>query len=394
MSVVRTVARRGAHGILRHRFLVLALWAIPWFVAGTLYRDNHLTDWLTFEFGARALIHYNVHYGGGGLHLYANYSFIQIGPPALLVVAATQWLPHNASSVGLAAIMALAGLWGLRCAESTARALLPAERQQNIAAKTFGAGLLAIPIWSYESAQWRHLDDVMAICFILAATSLIARQRYWWLAGIGVGLGVAAKPWALILAPVLLGLSRSERPKAAIAALATATACWAPFVIGGPGTVSSLGSLRLHVSAMSSLHTLGVSFGAAPSWVRPVQMVGGFILMAIIARRSHWVAIPFAGLAFRVVSDPQTWLYYGMGPVMAAVLWDVLQQRRWPVWTIATVGVEYGVYWVSPGSTGAARLLWALAILVSCLLYRRIAKPESPEGQPMQTGVPELQPAA
>ncbi len=100
-------------------------------------------------------------------------------------------------------------------------------------------------------------------------------------------------------------------------------------------------------------------------------MAGGFVLMVVLARRSHWVAIPFAGLAFRVVTDPQTWLYYGLGPLMAAVLWDCLRGRRWPIWTVATVVVEFGVPWVAPGSASLVRLIWALAVFASCASYRR-----------------------
>jgi hypothetical protein len=368
--VVRAVAARSAQGIVRHRYLLLMAWAIPWFVAANQHRSTGLSDWLVFEFGARTLIHYNAHYGSGALHLYAHYPFVQIGPPALVVVAAVQWLPHNSSSAWLAGLMALAGVWAVRSAESTARALLPADHHQRIRLMTLCAGSLAIPVWAYEAGQWRHLDDVMAICFVLAATSLVARRRFWWLAGALLGLAVAAKPWALILAPVLLGLARSERPKAAMVAIVSAAACWAPFVIGGPGTLNALGGYKLRVGAASTLHLLGVHAIVSPVWVRPVQMVGGFIFMVVLARRSHWVAIPFAGLAFRVVTDPQTWVYYGMGPVLAAVLWDSMQSRRWPLWTVATVVVEYAVPFQWPASAGVVRLVWALAVFGSCLAFR------------------------
>jgi hypothetical protein len=393
VSVLRTVLSRSARWALRYRYLLLALWAVPWFIIGTAHRDSGMTDWLVFEFGARTLIHYNSHYGGGALHLYANYPFVQIGPPALLAVAAMQWLPHNPTGVGFAAAMALAGVGSLRTIESAAKALLPAESRRSIQTRVLWAGLLAMPLWSYESAEWRHLDDVMAVCFIIAAASLVARGRYWWLAGVLVGLGVAAKPWALILAPVLLGLARSDRSRATLVALATATACWAPFVIGGPGTLKALGGLRLNLSAASSLHTLGVHLGTAPTWVRPVQMVGGFALMVVVARRGHWLAVPFAGLAFRVVSDPQTWLYYGLGPLMAAVLWDSLHPRRWPVWTIATAAVEYGVPLMLPGSAGLLRLVWAAAVLASCLAYRGIHRQAPEEHLLVPAGRAVLEPA-
>jgi hypothetical protein len=373
-SVRRLGARIGA-GAIRFRYPLLVIWSVPWFVLGNNRRPVGLNDWLNFEFAARTLIHYNSHYDSGTLHLYANYPFVQIGPPPLLLVGAVQWLPHNAVGVGFGLVMALAGVWAVRSAETTVRALLPDRPARQIETMALVAGVLATSVWAYQMGFWRHLDDAMAICFLLAATSLVARQRWWLLAGVFVGLGVSAKPWALIMAPVLLGVARSERSKAAIAALATAAACWAPFVLGGPGTLHALGGYRLIVNNASTLHLLGVDSVVAPSWVRPLQLAGGFVLMVVLARRSHWAAIPFAGLAFRVITDPQTWLYYGLGPLMSAVLWDCLRGRRWPTWTVATFVVEFAVPWAFPGSASAVRLVWALAVVASCARYRRPQPP-------------------
>jgi hypothetical protein len=356
---------------VRYRYPLLVLWSVPWFVLGNHRRAHGLNDWLNFEYAARTLIHYNVHYNGGALQLYAHNPFIQIGPPPLLLVAAVQWLPHNAVGVGFGLVMALAGVWAVRSAESTVRALQPARSAAQTATLTLVAGLLATAMWSYEAGIWRHIDDAMAICFLLAACSLVARQRWWLLAGVLVGLGVSAKPWALIMAPVLLGFARSERPKAALAALGTAAACWAPFVLGGPGTLQALGGYRLVVNHASTLHLLGVDSMIAPIWVRPLQLAGGFVLMVILARRSHWVAVPFAGLVFRVVTDPQTWLYYGLGPLMAAVLWDSLHERSWPVWTLSALVVEFAIPLHAPEWASIARLGWAVVVFASCALYRR-----------------------
>ena len=113
MGEFKRFAIRAAGAAARYRYPLLALWWFPWFLLATR-RPGGLSDWLYFEFGARTLIHYNSHYGGGALSLYANHPVIQIGPPPLLVVAAVQWLPHDPSSLGLAALMAAVGLWALR----------------------------------------------------------------------------------------------------------------------------------------------------------------------------------------------------------------------------------------------------------------------------------------
>jgi hypothetical protein len=397
VTALNNLPRNAAAAALRYRYVLLAVWLIPWFVWADHNRVDGLSDWLYFEYGARTLIHYNSHYGGGALSLYANHPVIQVGPPPLLVVAAVQWLPHDPSSLGLAAVMALVGLWAVRCAEITARALVPAGRARSATLRALWAGAPALAMWSYESDQWRHLDDVMAITFTLWAASLIARRRMWWLAGILIGLAVASKPWALVMAPVLLGLPRDQRAKATIAALAAAVACWAPFVIGGPGTLTALGGFRLTVSPASTLHLLGVHALIAPAWVRPVQLVGGFLLMSLMARRSHWVGIVFAGFAFRVVTDPQTWLYYGLGPLMAAVLWDSLHERRFPLWTALTLGVEYAIPTFligTPAAVGAARLVWAIAVVVSCVRFGRTLNTVAEPADAVSAKAPtELQPA-
>ncbi len=118
-----------------------------------------LSDWLNFEFAARTLIHYNAHYASGALQLYANHPFIQIGPPPLALVAAVQWLPeHNAVGVGFGALMALAGVWAVRSAETTVRALLPDRPARQAATMALVAGVLAhgdlvVRVWHLASPR-------------------------------------------------------------------------------------------------------------------------------------------------------------------------------------------------------------------------------------------------
>src|SRR5579875_188865 len=235
---------------VRWRYALMALLAVPTFVVATTYRSKGLDDWLWFEFGARVLIHYGPHYTGG-LHLYAEHNIVQIGPPPLLVVAALQWLPPHVVGTLLAAVMAAVGIGCIRCAELTALALAPTAKRGRTRVAATCAGVVAAPLWAWEAGQWRHLDDVMAIGCVMAAMALISRNRSWWLAGALVGVGVASKPWALILAPVLLGLPRQTRSKAALLAIAVAGGFWAPFVLADAGTVHALGALRLQVSPIS-----------------------------------------------------------------------------------------------------------------------------------------------
>jgi hypothetical protein len=352
---------------LRYRYVVLAAWGTGWFVAAYLSRHKGLSDWLTFEFGARTLIHLNSHYDTGALGLYAHYPFIQIGPPSLMLVGALQWLSPTAVELICASLMALGGLWCLRCIELAANAHLAPGRRHAVQVLLLQAGLVVLPIWAWDSARWQHLDDVMAVTATMTAMALVATGRCWWLAAVMIGLAVAAKPWALATAPCLLGLPREDRAKASLLAMVVAGACWGPFVFSDSQTVSALGNFRFAVDVGSTPHFLGMALGNAPRWVRPLQFVGGFLVAAVAVRQRRWIAVPLIGFAFRVVIDPQTWMYYGIGPLIAAALWDCAEQRKWPIWTALTALVEYAVPSIVPSWAGPVRLVWFIAIVVMVL---------------------------
>jgi hypothetical protein len=228
---------------------------------------------------------------------------------------------------------------------------------------TAGA-VVVIPLWTWEAAQWRHLDDVLAVTATLAATALIARRRPWWLAAALVGIGVASKPWALVVTPVLMGLPRVRRAPATVVMVAAAGACWAPFVLAARGTVSALGAYRLPVGSATTLHLLGVTAGStAPGWVRPVQLVGGVAISLVVAARGRWTAVPLVGFGFRVVTDPQSYLYYGLGPLLGGLLWDARSGRRVPVMTMAVAVVEFVMPALLPLPDAACRLAGLLVVL-------------------------------
>jgi hypothetical protein len=367
---VRSFVRFGRL-VVRFRYPVLAAWAAGWFAVAYDTRLKALNDWLTFEFGARTIVHLNSHYNSGALSLYAHYPFIQIGPPPLILVGALQWLRPTAVSLIFASLMALAGIWCLRCVELTASAYLTAERRHSMQVLVLRTGLLVAPIWAWESARWQHLDDIMAITATMTTMAVIATGRRWWLAAVLIGLAIASKPWALATAPCLLGLPREDRARASLLAIIVAGACWGPFVLGDSQTVSALGNFRFSVDAGSTPHFLGMALGNAPRWIRPVQFVGGFLVAVAAVRQRRWLAVPLIGFAFRVVIDPQMWMYYGMGPMIAAALWDCAGRRKWPIWTVLTVLVEYAVPNIAPSWSGPVRLVWFLAILVAVLRPNR-----------------------
>jgi hypothetical protein len=111
-------------------------------------------------------------------------------------------------------------------------------------------------------------------------------------------------------------------------------------------------------------------------------------------RRGRWTAAPLAGLAMRVALDPYAFTYYGMGPIAAALLWDLTRPRgRLPVWTAATLVVEYLIPLASPYQPAAlGRAVWSVAVIA--LLAARRSSLDPRESRDAADGVTVSPPAA
>ena len=158
---------------------------------------------------------------------------------------------------------------------------------------------------------------------------------------------------------------------------------WGPFVVAAPGTIHALGAYRVYPRQGSILWLVGLHdhmFGG----LRPIQLGLGVVAASVVALRGRWTAAPLVGIAVRVAFDPYAYGYYGLGPILAALLWDLTRpnetgQRRLPVWTAWTLVVEFGLHPFAPLSVDAvARLVWVVSVLGVFLLARR--QGESPEG--------------
>lgn len=392
-SKVRDAVMRTA---VRGRYAVLALCAAlltqRLIVAAGPHRFN---DWILFEAAARSIVRYH-HlsvYEGNPLGVYARLPLIQIGPPAILPVAALQWLaPWTVSKIFVVVIVVL-GLGGVAAAELAARAGTRSTPADTVGPAALVGGLIVVGDWSWCAVDWHHLDDAIALSFTAIACWLIVRARPWWLVGTLIGTAIAAKPWALILAPVFLGLPREVRSKAILAAVVVAAAWWGPFVIGGPGTISALGGYHIGVQDGSVLALVGIH-GDVERWLRPVQFGLGLsagVLMARVGGRA-WLASPLAALAVRVLTDPFSWGYYGMGPILFALVWDLARPsaRRVPMYTLVTAVIEGIVPWTivfntfGPASgkailVASLKLAWGVGILVALYLELRRSRSRADE---------------
>lgn len=360
MTLLRSVGAR----CVRWRYVVLAVWAVPWVLAGSR-TPRPAGDWLYVEVGARVLAQHHAPVGAGPmLHLYANYPLVQMGPPALWAAVPFQWLPPAVEehlALTLLSFLVLPVLW---CLELAARSLVD---RRPLALRTLVCGAVAVPVWTLEIQTWGHIDDALALMAAAVAAVLVSRGRREIVAGLILGTAAAAKPWAVVLLPLVLAYPRPKVARAVLAFVVAALAWWLPFVLAAPATVHDLGSFSLAMANHPTWQLVGLAGGRAPTWIRALQMIGGIALAVAVLRRAGWPAVLLVALAWRVTTDPYDWPYYVMGPLVGAALWDLTRSWRgrlstWPWATLATLLAESAIPRILPDAAPAVRFVWCVAL--------------------------------
>ena len=310
----------------------IALAAIAIGLQLLLYRDSGYS-WHYFTEAASLLI--GQHPAGdtlpGGLHLYANYPQLQFGPVSVLIVIVL--LPFSDGGWFLITwFMTLSGLVVLYLLERTVRVLRPnLDLNSWRAATTVLVGGTSFLIsWELLAVHYSHLDDVLALLFLAAATA--AAHRAPILTGLCIGLATDAKPWALACAALLLVFPLRElwRP-VAVAGLVICVA-WLPFVLGDPHTLHAAASFTISNSPASGLRALGVNSPDTPSWDRAAQIGIGCLLGAIAVFRRRFAAVLALGIAARIALDPSVYGYYTVGLALGLLLWDLVGRRTVAPW--------------------------------------------------------------
>lgn len=365
--------------ILRLRYVILgvatALVAVAlcnWLIGSGNHGDIALE-----RMAGRALFGWLPDYHGGALHLYALNSEIQIGPLPLAIMGLAARLPDwgapallDTLTVGCAVVCG----WAL---ERTAVNLgISARRAQ---ATALGGGLAMLAAFTFV-AMTSHLEDAMAVTGVLLAVAALAARKPWWVPALILGVAVSCKPWAIVAVPVLLHLDR-DKVKALVVVAVVAFLPWAPFVIADPHTVTALGGDYNIVWPKSVLRVYGFGFGDdAPPAARTLALLVGVGLASLAALRGRWLAVPLAGFAGRMLLETHWFTYYGSLAVAGALLWDLSQKRRVPVWTLWTLGLEFVAQrWLIPWDSFAGpvvNFVFAVSVVVLLVLPRRVAEDE------------------
>jgi hypothetical protein len=117
-------------------------------------------------------------------------------------------------------------------------------------------------------------------------------------------------------------------------------------------------------------------------------MVLALALGVLAVWRGRWAAILLLAMAVRVAMDPGTFLYYIAGPMLGAVIWDFLgQRRRLPWWSIGTCLILFGTRWIPMpadvhGSITVAFLVACCALVLLPPRTRLAADPAVPSAAP------------
>jgi len=349
-----------ASRLLRARWAVLLAWAV-WLFPRHWSSDDG--DWHYFAAGARLLA------GGDGLHVFARHPELHMGPLSL----GAAWLLGLGVGDGLRSALVLMWLLGLLSLLLLERAALVVRGGGDtlLQATVLGGGLLFLKAWMEAAGPVAHIDDVLAMAFSVVAVWAVATRRPW-VAGLAVGLAVAAKPWGVIALPLCLGFPWRGSLRACGAAVATSLAAWLPFVVADRGTMGA-GSYDQINDPASALRALGVHASGTPDWLRPTQVLLALALGVLAVGLGRWPAAIAVALAARIALDPAVFTYYAPTLVLGGLVVDLLVSRRpLPVWTCVTyLGVVTAPTLLGAGASGYARLAACVALVLGALLLPR-----------------------
>jgi hypothetical protein len=332
-------------------------------------------DWWVFEYGARVIGHLHgdkyQQLAGGWPHVYATMPKLQVGPPALLLAIPSQLLTPATGRLVMAIVLTLSGVALVAVLERLARQARPGDR--SVTGMATVGGLLLVPAWDVVAVRYMHLDDALVLGLLVSATWAAQRQR-WIALAVVLGTAIAIKPWALAFIVLIAVLPRRDVVRAAAVTFVAAIIWWLPFVIADHHTIGSLWNADSAFSTSSTPALLGLTH--APTGARGLQFALMLLGAFVAVRYGRWMAAPLIAVAIRLVTDWQTWGYYGAGLVVAALLFDLLgRQGHWPLVTVAAFSAAGAPAWLATIDSTAAAITRLVLVTFACALAWRAIQP-------------------
>jgi hypothetical protein len=388
-----------AEARVARRAMRLPLWPMLALVAGLVMAvqlaGTHATAWHYFHDAARLMSGDGPAGEAGGLHLYGEHPEFQFGPLSIAVAVPFSLLGPTAGSWAAMLLASAGGLLAFALLLDAVEGLRPGFRSRVAPWVILVAGATFVITWGDVAVRTAHIDDAIALLAIMAAVRWCVQRpaaASRWQPVLALTVAAAAKPWAIIFAPLALlpvqnptwrdrwwlagwlHVNRGGLLRIALVGV-MALLTWAPFIMADPRTLDTA-EFGISNDPTSVLRALGVSDPTTPSWVRPAQLIGGMALVAVVVGRGWWPSALLVGMAWRLLLDPGANRYYTIGLVLAALLVELsVRWNRVPWATVAlAVTLEITAMPGMPALPGRAlRLICVLSALavVALLSVRR-----------------------
>jgi len=318
---------------------------------------SHATAWHFFELAADLLVGDGPDGDGQGLALYRDHPELQFGPLSILV-ALPLTLLGGAGEIVVLILGSAVGLILVRMSFDTYGELRPL-----VAA---AVGVVIVVAWGDVVVRTAHIDDAITLLAVAAAVRAIAqdRGRASKIATVMLAVAAAAKPWGVIFAPLAAAPAGPWRWLRPIVAAGVGVLTWAPFVLAAPDTLDT-SEFGIRTDPTSVLRAFGVDAATTPTWVRPTQLVGGMVLVAVLVAARRWPAAFLAGVAWRLLLDPGAHRYYTIGFVLGALLVELGSRRDRIPWFTITAALALEVTAMPDVPTGPALALRAVTVMVA-----------------------------
>ena len=332
----------------------------------------HATAWHFFELGAELLIGDGPTGDRSGLRLYGDHPELQFGPLSILVALPFTLLGTDAGEVAVMVASSLLGLAVVRFVLATVRGV---DRPAGAGATAceWVAGVVVVVVWGDIAVRTAHLDDAIALAAIAAALVAVRRTQPT-AAMVLLTVAAAAKPWAVVFVPLCalpLGPGTWRRP---LVAAGVAVATWLPFILAEPDTLDT-SAFEIVNDPASSLRAFGIDAATTPDWVRPVQLLGGLVLVALLVVAGRWPGAVLAGISWRLLLDPGVHRYYTAGFVIGALLVeDRIRPGRTP-WFTAVAAIVLETTALPDAPLGPARVARLVVLLFALAAATRPPSP-------------------